>query len=287
MAKPLKRGLNALLADIEDVKEYVKTEDKIYSVPITQVEANPDQPRKRFDDESLKELADSIRSNGIIQPIIVRRSGDGGYVIIAGERRYRASLLAGLDKIPVMIKDYEDIKIKEISLIENLQREDLNPIEEAAAIQELMKAYSLTQEEIAQKLGKSRPGIANSLRLLNLPIVIREWVIDGKLSAGHARALLSLNNEKTQIKIAQKAIDENMSVREVERQVKAIIDGETIEEKKKIVWSDTCKSFAADMSKLFSTKVHFSGNESKGKISIDYRTPEELERIYRILNSLK
>ncbi|MBR1625403.1 MAG: ParB/RepB/Spo0J family partition protein, partial [Clostridia bacterium] len=167
MVKPVKRGLSALLADIEDVSPDVKAEDKIYSIPITKIVPNPDQPRKIFNEESLIELAESIRNHGIIQPLVVKKSG-GEYIIIAGERRYRAAKMADLTEVPVLVKEYDDAKTREISLIENLQREDLNAIEESEAIKELMDSYSLTQEEVAQKLGKARPSIANTLRLLNL-----------------------------------------------------------------------------------------------------------------------
>lgn len=290
MAKQLKRGLNALLANIEDVRDDVKTEDKVYKVALDMVEPNPDQPRKSFNNESLIELSQSIRSNGIIQPIVVRKEGEK-YIIIAGERRYRASSMAGLTEIPIIIKNYDDLKVKEISLIENLQREDLNAIEEANAIRELMIAHELTQDEIAQKLGKSRPALANTLRLLNLTNEVKELVRSEKLSAGHARALLPVTDPLVQIQMATKAIAEGWSVREIEKQVKFYLKPETkptqLSEKVREKMSVEMKEFVNDMTRVFSTKVRLMGNETKGRICIDYFSNDDLQRIYEIIESLK
>jgi ParB family chromosome partitioning protein len=290
MAKPVKRGLNALLADIEDVRDDVKTEDKIYSVAIDKVVPNPDQPRKSFNEESLIELAESIRSHGIIQPLVVRRKGDE-YIIIAGERRYRASKMANLSEIPVIIKEYDEAKTREISLIENLQREDLNAIEEGEAIHELMNSYGLTQEEVAQKLGKARPSVANTLRLLNLTNEVKEFVKKDKLSAGHARALLAVTDPISQINMAKKAILEGWSVREMEREVKYYLKPETrpaaITDKVREKMSAEMRGFVDEMTRVFSTKVKLMGNETRGRISIDYYTNEDLQRIYEVIESLK
>ncbi len=290
MAKQLKRGLNALLANIQDVRDEVKTDDKVYKVAIEMIVPNPNQPRKSFNDESLIELSQSIRSNGIIQPIIVRKEGDN-YVIIAGERRYRAAILAGLKEIPAIIKDYDDLQVKEISLIENLQREDLNAIEEALAIKELMDAHGMTQDELAQKLGKSRPAIANSLRLLNLTNEVKELVKSGKLSAGHARALLPVTDPFVQVQMATKAIAEGWSVREIEKQVKYYLKPETkpvqLTEKVRHKMTVEMKEFVNDMTRVFSTRVRLMGNESKGRICIDYFSNDDLQRIYEIIESLK
>ena len=290
MAKQLKRGLNALLANIEDVRDDVKTEDKVYKVALEMVEPNPDQPRKSFNNESLIELSQSIRSNGIIQPIVVRKDGEK-YVIIAGERRYRASIMAGLKQIPIIIKNYDDLKVKEISLIENLQREDLNAIEEANAIRELMIAHELTQDEIAQKLGKSRPALANTLRLLNLTNEVKELVKSEKLSAGHARALLPVTDPMVQIQMATKAISEGWSVREIEKQVKYYLKPETkptqLSDKVREKMSVEMREFVNDMTRVFSTKVRLMGNETKGRICIDYFSNDDLQRIYEIIESLK
>ena len=290
MAKPVKRGLNALLANIEDLTPDVKTEDKIYSVALERLMPNPEQPRKSFNEESLIELAGSIRNHGIIQPLVVKRSGDD-YVIIAGERRYRAAKMAGLKEVPVIIKEYDDGKTREISLIENLQREDLNAIEESEAIRELMETYGLTQEEVANKLGKARPSIANTLRLLNLTTEVKEYVKRDKLSAGHARALLAVTNPAAQVEMAKKAILEGWSVRETEKQVKYYLKPETrpnkITEKVREKMSVEMKSFVDDMTRVFSTKVRLMGNEQKGRISIDDYPTDDLQRIYEIIESLK
>ena len=288
MARQLKRGLNALLANIEDTRDEVKTEDKIYKVSVDLIERNPDQPRKSFNEESLKELSQSIRVNGIIQPIVVKKTGEK-YLIIAGERRYRASILAGLNEVPVIIKDYDDLQIKEISLIENLQREDLNPIEEAMAIKELMEAYRYTQDDVAQKLGKSRPAVANAVRLLNLPEKAQEWVKNGALSAGHARAILSLATAAEQNALADSAAKEGWSVRETENRVRAMLAAKEINTASvaRPGFSAEMKRFTGDLSNVFSTKVHLVGTETKGKICIDYADNETLVRICNLLESSK
>ncbi len=290
MAKQLKRGLGALLANIEDVRDEVKADDKVYKVAVEMVQPNPDQPRKSFNQESLIELSQSIRSNGIIQPIVVRKDGDK-YVIIAGERRYRAALLAELTEVPVIIKNYDDLKVKEISLIENLQREDLNAIEEAEAIRELMTAHGLTQDEIAQKLGKSRPALANTLRLLNLTGEVKELVKSGKLSAGHARALLPVADPMAQIRMATICVSEGWSVREVEKQVKYYLKPETrpvrLSDKVREKMTVEMREFVNDMTRVFSTRVKLMGNETKGRICIDYFSNDDLQRIYEIIESLK
>ncbi len=290
MAKQLKRGLGALLANIEDVRDEVKADEKVYKVALEMVQPNPDQPRKSFNNESLIELSQSIRSNGIIQPIVVRKE-DGKYVIIAGERRYRAAILAGLTEVPVIIKNYDDLQVKEISLIENLQREDLNAIEEAEAIRELMTAHGLTQDEIAQKLGKSRPALANTLRLLNLTNEVKELVKSGKLSAGHARALLPVTDPLAQIRMATECVAEGWSVREIEKQVKYYLKPETkptrMTEKVRAKMTVEMREFVNDMTRVFSTKVKLMGNETKGRICIDYFSNDDLQRIYEIIESLK
>ena len=290
MVKPVKRGLSALLANLEDVSPDVKTEDKIYTIPIDRLFPNPEQPRKIFNEEGLIELAESIRNHGIIQPLVVKRKGDD-YVIIAGERRYRAAKMASLTEVPVIVREYDDIKTKEISLIENLQREDLNAIEESEAIRELMESYGLTQEEVAQKLGKARPSIANILRLNNLTNEVKEFVRKDKLSAGHARALLGVSNPLYQIEMAKKAILEGWSVRETEKQVKYYLKPETrpnkITDKVREKMSVEMREFVDDMTRVFSTKVRLMGNETRGRIAIDYYSNDDLQRIYEVIESLK
>jgi ParB family chromosome partitioning protein len=236
-----------------------------------------------FDETALKELADSISKHGVIMPIIVNKSGDR-YMIIAGERRFRASKIAGLEKVPVIVKTYNERQIKEISLIENLQREDLNPIEAATAMRSLMDDYGLTQEDLADRIGKSRPAIANTLRLLSLAQEVIKMVSDGQLSAGHARSLVSVPHID-QVKIAETAVKEGLSVREVEKRVKDYFDPPEVKEKKKIKMelSAELKDLIAQMQRTFGTKVNAIGNDKKGRIYIDYYTRDDLDRLAEIV----
>lgn len=291
MAKRVSRGISELLANVEDVREERRPDEtKVISVAISKISPDPGQPRKTFNDESLEELALSIKEHGIIQPLIVKKDGNN-YLIIAGERRYRAAEKIGLKELPVIVRDFNEQKAREISLIENLQREDLNAIEEAQAIKELMEAYDLTQEEIAKKLGKARPSIANAVRLLNLPESLQDAVKTGVLSAGHARALLAIPDRKTQLELATKAIDEGWSVRQIEKEVKYILKPETrptkLTEQVKAKMSLEMRQFVDDMTRVFATKVRLMGNETKGRIMIDYYTNEDLQRIYELIDSMK
>ncbi|NCA92597.1 ParB/RepB/Spo0J family partition protein [bacterium] len=292
MAKQVKRGLNALLANIEDDREstVVCGEDKVLSIPIEKIKPNPNQPRKEFKQESILELSQSIRNHGIIQPLVVKKDCSD-YIIIAGERRYRAAILAELKEVPAIIMDISEQKSKEIALIENLQREDLNAIDEAEAIRELMVNYSLKQEEIAQKLGKARPSIANTVRLLNLAPEIKELVRSEKLSAGHARAILALPKQADQIKIVREILANDWSVRETEKQVRYLLKPETkptkLTEKVKAKMTVEMRDFVSDMTRVFATKVKLMGNETKGRITIDYFTNDDLQRIYDLIEILK
>lgn len=290
--KPIKRGLKDLIANAENVSgNKTAVEDKVLSVSIDFVEPNPDQPRKTFDEESLIELAESIKEHGVIQPLIVVRQNDGMYMIIAGERRYRASKMAGLTEIPVIVKEYnDDSKRSEISLIENIQREDLNPIEEALAIQELIEKHGLTQEETAAKLAKSRPVIANALRLLKLPEEVIELVRKDKLSAGHARALLALNSRMYQASFAKRIIDEGWSVRETESKVKEINNPRPkrkIDDKTKEKLTADMQAFLDDCQRVFGVKVKFIGSDKSGRIILDYHSAEELDSIYNVVDFYK
>lgn len=253
--------------------------DKIY--------ANPNQPRKNFDEQPLRELADSIKKHGVIMPIVVNDGGDGKYMIIAGERRFRAAKIAGLKTIPVIIRNYNERQIKEISLIENLQREDLNPIEAASAMKQLMVDYKLTQDELAERIGKSRPAIANTLRLLTLTPEVTAMVAEGRLSAGHARTLVPLAPED-QISFATDAIKSGMSVRELEKKVRAYnIAPEVLEERKKkkrALASIELKDLVERMRFTFRTKVSLIGTDQKGRIYIDYYSRDDLDRISEILD---
>ena len=293
----LGKGLSALFSETEE--DYGKSllfddepkagekKEGVTEIDVSSIFANPNQPRKVFDETALKELADSIAKHGVIMPIIVNKRGDR-YMIIAGERRFRASKLAGLTKVPVIIKTYNERQIKEISLIENLQREDLNPIEAATAMRSLMDDYGLTQEDLADRIGKSRPAIANTLRLLSLSPEVIKLVSNGNLSAGHARALITLPQDE-QYKIANQAIKEGSSVREVEKKVKDYFDPPEVKAKKKIKaeLSAELKDLIADMQRVFGTKVNAIGNDKKGRIYIDYYTRDDLDRLAEILEFVK
>lgn len=256
-------------------------------MPIELIYPNPDQPRKNFDEQALKELADSIKKHGIIMPIVVNDDNAGKYMIIAGERRYRAAKLAGIKEMPVVVRRYSAREIKEISLIENLQREDLNPIEAAAAMKQLMVEYKLTQDELAERIGKSRPAIANTLRLLSLTPEVMQLVSEGKLSAGHARTLVPLAAED-QISFAADAVKSGMSVRELEKKVRSYtMSPELLEEKKKkkrALASVELKNLVERMRFAFRTKVSLIGNDQKGRIYIDYYSRDDLDRISEILD---
>ncbi|MBQ7339392.1 MAG: ParB/RepB/Spo0J family partition protein [Clostridia bacterium] len=291
----LGKGLSVLFSETEG--DYGKsllfeeTEEQsqkgVTEIDITSIFANPNQPRKAFDPTALQELADSIEKHGVIMPIIVNRSGDK-YMIIAGERRFRASKIAGLKTVPVIVKNYTERQIKEISLIENLQREDLNPIEAANAMKSLMSDYGLTQEDLADRIGKSRPAIANTLRLLSLTPDVRKLVETGSLSAGHARALISMP-DTDQTKMANAIVKEGLSVREVEKRVKDyfMTPEEKARKKQKIELSAELKELVADMQRVFGTKVNAIGNDNKGRIYIDYYTRDDLDRLSDIIEYLK
>ena len=293
--KGLGKGLSALFSETEE--DYGKSllfdegpkekGEGVTEIDVSSIFANPNQPRKVFDETALRELADSISKHGVIMPIIVNKSGDR-YMIIAGERRFRASKLAGLSKVPVIVKTYNERQIKEISLIENLQREDLNPIEAATAMRSLMNDYGMTQEDLADRIGKSRPAIANTLRLLSLSQEVIKMVANGQLSAGHARALISVPSVD-QIKIAEEVIKGGLSVRDVEKRVKDYFAPPEEKEKKKIKQelSAELKELIVDMQRVFGTKVNAIGNDSKGRIYIDYYTRDDLDRLGEILEFLK
>ena len=214
----LGRGYSAIFEEFRDYEDNRKVEvqDQVQEIEITLLDRNPEQARKTFDEESLKEMAESMRLYGVLQPLLVVDTKNGRYKIIAGERRFRASLIAGLKKVPVIIKDLSEQEIKEISLIENLQREDLNPIEEAEALSEYAALYNLTQEEVAHRVGKARSSVANTIRLLGLDEEVKELVRQNRLSAGHARAILPIDSKEAQREFAYKACDGQMSVRELE-----------------------------------------------------------------------
>lgn len=287
----LGKGLSALFSETEEDygksllfdEEISSKREGVTEIDISSIFANPNQPRKVFDQAALQELADSIAKHGVIMPIIVNKSGDR-YMIIAGERRFRASKLAGLATVPVIIKNYNERQIKEISLIENLQREDLNPIEAATAMRSLMDDYGLTQEDLADRIGKSRPAIANTLRLLSLSPEVIKLVANGNLSAGHARALISVP-QIDQIKLAENAVKDGASVRDVEKMVRDYFapPEEKTKKKERQELSLELKELIMDMQRIFGTKVNAIGNDRKGRIYIDYYTRDDLDRLAEIL----
>ena len=287
--KGLGRGLEALFGAFDEQNDYnnitKRSEAGVTEIDIGQIKPNPNQPRKNFDMDALNELAASIKVHGIIQPIVVNKELDGTYLIIAGERRWRAANICGLKKVPVIVKNYTEKQVKEISIIENLQREDLNPIEAARAIKELMEEYGLTQEVVADRIGKSRSNIANTLRLLALYPEVIKLVEEGKLSAGHARCLVVIGDQNNQIKLAQTAVSRNYSVRELEKAVKHFTSPKpTIIVKQE--QSLELKELINQMQKTFATKVSAIGNDNKGRIYIDYYSRDDLDRIAELLELL-
>ncbi len=288
---PLGKGLNALFSDILD-DDFIETKTiikkQLDDVDINLIDTNPNQPRKYFDEDALNDLAESVKYYGIIQPLILLQTGER-YLIIAGERRFRAAKLAGLKFVPAVIKELTNQEVQEIALIENLQREDLNPIEAAEAIQELMVSHNLTQEQVASKIGKSRPGITNSLRLLTLEKEVINLVREGRLSAGHARALVVVDDKDFQVKLANQAADNKMSVRQLETQVKLYFNRKLIPQgpRRKEAQSKEVKSLINDMKRIFGTKVKALGNNQKGRIYIDYYNEDDLQRIFDIIEKLR
>ena len=269
-------SLDALNVETEIDKEYV------HQLPINKIDVNKAQPRKNFNQETIAALADSIKANGMLQPITVQKTGDR-YEIIAGERRYRACRLLKLETVPAIIKELSPRQVCELALIENLQREDLNPIETATAIDSLMKDYSLTQQEVSERIGASRPAIANALRLLKLPESVRALIISGELSAGHGRAFAVLDDAKTISALAEECVKGAWSVRQAEQKVKEFLNKKPAKKapvKKRIAEFDRIEE---SIRMHMGTKVKINGNEKKGKIEIEYFNRDDLERIISIL----
>ena len=286
MARQLKRGLNALLANIEDVRDDVKTDEKVYKVAIEAVQPNPNQPRKTFNEESLAELAESIKTHGVLQPIVLTKLGDG-YRIVAGERRFRAAKKAGLKAVPAIVRDLTEKEVREIALVENLQREDLNPMEESEALYNLLTENNLTQEALAHAIGKSRPAIANALRLLTLPVEVQAMVRELTLSTGHAKVLVSVKPAEVQIALAKEVVEKKLSVRDLEQKIADLQREKKLPAQRVKTISPEFKALLADMQRVFGTKVRATGNDKKGKIVIDYYSSDDLERIYDLIERLK
>lgn len=281
----LGKGLSALIPNAS--KEELDKKD-ITALDINKVYANEDQPRKIFDLEKLEILSRSIKTYGVLQPIVVKEDDKGNYMIIAGERRYRASKLAGLNKIPAVVKDLPIKDIMEIALIENLQREDLNAIEEAIAYRSLINNYNVTQEEISEAVGKSRPHITNTLRLLNLCDEVIKMIEESRITPGHGKALLRIVDMDKQLEVANKIISEDLSVRETEGIAKKISENKEVIDKPKKEEKDI---FIADiegrLSNVFGTKVNISKGKKKGKIEIEYYNEEDLENILELILEMK
>lgn len=287
------KGLEALInTKMMSYNESDLEYEGILEIDINKIEANKNQPRKYFDEESLLELSESIKNYGMIQPIVVRRINDY-YELIAGERRFRAAKIAGLKKLPAIIKDFDKSTAFEVALIENIQRKDLNPIEEAESFYKLQTEFGFSQEEIAEKVGKSRSAIANAIRLLNLDSRVLNFVRENKLSGGHAKALLSISDGNMQFELAERVIEEDFSVRETEKIVKSLQqkqNTEMIEQKpQNTIQFDTTtyRSIENDLKGLFATKVKVSAQKNKGKIEIEYYSESELERIVELIESVQ
>ena len=283
----LGRGLDALIT-MDDIS--TSGTSSINEIELSQITPNPDQPRREFDREALEELAASIRELGIIQPISLRQTGMNSYQIIAGERRYRAALLAGLASVPAYVRTAEDETLMEMALIENIQREDLNSIEIALTFQKLIEQYALTQERLSERIGKKRTTVANYLRLLKLPAEIQIGLRDKRIDMGHARALLSINDPAEQLSLYAAILTDNLSVRKVEELAKAIAEGGSVKKKakKKMVMNREYDILKTHLSDFFRTKVQFSCDEKgKGKISIPFKNEEELERLIALFDKLK
>lgn len=274
----LGRGLNALMGEAQTETGSVASDTL---VDITKIQPNPNQPRTHFNETLLQELSESIRENGVLQPLLVRKKGQK-YEIIAGERRYQASKLAGIEKLPVIIKDVDDQKMLELALIENLQRSDLNPIEEAKGYKQLLKESGMTQEALSKAVSKSRSAITNSLRLLDLPDEVQQFLFDGKMTAGHARAILAVPFEDARIRLAQKVVNEGLSVRATENLAPLFSVGEE-PKKSKSVTPQSYRKAARALRQVFNTNVKVKSSRGKNKIEIEFKDEEELSQILSVV----
>lgn len=290
----LGKGIDAMISGDDTktkkiVKEVIKEGD---TIDINKIEPNSNQPRKNFNEDKIHELAESIKQHGLIEPLIVQKGKKGFYTIIAGERRWRAAREAGIKEIPVIVKDYTDQQVMEIALIENIQREDLNAIEEAEAYERLIKDFNLKQDEVAERVSKSRVAVTNSLRLLKLDPRVREMIIEDKIKSGHARALLSVTDPEEQYRLAVMIFDNSMSVRETEKMVKKYLadkdkPGKEVKEKDtqtELIYKD----YEEKLKTVIGTKVNINNKgKGKGKIEIEYFSPDEFDRIISMMMSMK
>ncbi len=297
--KGLGKGLDSLIPDNRGSKSTTETEilsknesesdenSKEQTLKINMVEPNREQPRKKFEEDGLLELADSIKQYGILQPLLVKRKKDY-YEIIAGERRWRAAKIAGLKEVPVIIKEYSDQEIVEIGLIENIQRENLNPIEEAMAFKRLLEEFNLRQDEVAERVSKSRTAVTNSMRLLKLNEKVQQMIIDDMISMGHARALLAVDSKEQQYILANKIFDEKLSVRETEKLIKDIKNPKKPKKKKETENPFIYKDIEEKMKEVMGTKVNISSKgNGKGRIEIEYYSDKELERMFDMIMSIR
>ena len=290
----LGRGFAALVSDMREIvnpeiasyDEKGKLNQGVNEIAMDMIHANPNQPRKIFNEESLNELASSIKTHGVLQPIVLTKIGDS-YRIVAGERRFRAAKIAELKTIPAVIKDLTEKEVREIALIENLQREDLNPMEESEALYNLLTENNLTQEALAHAIGKSRPAIANALRLLTLPVEVQMLVRDLSLSTGHAKVLVSVKPAEVQIALAKEVVDKKLSVRDLEERIADLQREKKLPAQRVKTVSPEFKALLADMQRVFGTKVRATGSDKKGKIVIDYYSSDDLQRIYELIERLK
>lgn len=285
----LGKGLNALIPEdtmiLEQKESKTERENEGYTlIDINLIKNNDSQPRKRFDDERIMELAESIKSNGIIQPLILKKDNDE-YVIVAGERRWKAAKSIGIKEVPAVVMELTEKQVLEISLIENIQREDLNSIEEATAYKKLISDFSLTQEQLSKRIGKSRVAITNTLRLLNLSEDVQQYIIEGVISEGHGRALLSITDSKLQCELAQNVIDDKLSVRELEILIRKLKDDSGRSKNKSRKENNPYyKDVTERLENYFGTKVNITNKNNKGKIEIEYYSEEDLQRILEIIN---
>ena len=275
----LGKGLGALIPE-----ESLDNEKDRLLIPLNKIKSNSDQPRKNFDSDKIVELAESIKHHGIIQPLILKKIEDE-YIIVAGERRWRAAKSLGLKEVPAIIMDLSDKQVLEISLIENIQRQDLNPIEEALAYKKLLSDFKLTQDELSKRIGKSRTAITNCMRLINLDKRVQQYLIDGVISEGHGRTLLAITNNDIQYELSQRIIDEKLSVREIERIVKNLLnDTNKTKERKEKGLNSYYRDIKDKLQNHFGTKVNLSNKKNKVKIEIEYYSDEDLQRILDIIN---